>query len=478
MSFLSKLFSKKDDTTKISVATAETIKTENDSYNSDRAVSTQEFTKSEMPIVSSPTNFAYPADKTFLFVDVETANSSNDTICAIGSIVVRDGKEYSLYSLINPKTHITNTAIHGISDADVVGAPTINDYWTEILKVTGEEFIVVGHNVPFDISVLHKDLNRYGIEFNSTRKVDTMAIAKDILYNFSTQSGDLKLDTLCRKLNICLDHHNAASDISATKQVLETLLDMGNRNIIEFINVHFSSAKECAVGNVRKIKAHKYWDDIEIGRTPVYFTNWHNVSIDEDPQYDEIDIDILQYCSMMDRSNCGIKRIHNQVELIKNCVETIGGKTYKKGAKSAKCYIEFYYMDVEEYQKLKTAGYRIYHAIDVENFIKENPNVIQDFIAKKAEEAALVLAEKEQLRIEREERRAQREAKKLEPKEPAKRKTRRVAQMNDEGKIINVFESLSSAVQTTGTNSKSIRDCCNGVQKHAGGYVWKYMDEE
>ena len=46
-------------------------------------------------------------------------------------------------------------------------------------------------------------------------------------------------------------------------------------------------------------------------------------------------------------------------------------------------------------------------------------------------------------------------------------------QMDDDGNIINEFNSLSEAINATNINLKSIRDCCNGVQKHAGGFVWK-----
>jgi hypothetical protein len=49
--------------------------------------------------------------------------------------------------------------------------------------------------------------------------------------------------------------------------------------------------------------------------------------------------------------------------------------------------------------------------------------------------------------------------------------------MNDDGEVLEIFESLAEAVKQTGINSKSIRDCCNGIQKHAGVFVWKYLDE-
>ena len=418
--------------------------------------------------------FIYPQNKIFFFVDVETATRTNDTVCAIGAVVVKNGISMPFYSLINPQTHITNTSIHGISDSDVADAPLLSEFWPRIAELIGDDYIIIGHNVAFDISVLNKDLERFGYEFNPTRKVDTMAVAKDILYHFSTQAGDLKLDTICNKLNICLNHHNAESDIAATKQVLETLLVIGKRDITDFINMHYSSQKDNVIGNVKKVGTQRYWDDIYAGRTPLYFTNWNNVSYDTDPQYDEIELAILQFSSMMDRSTCGIPRIVKQVELIKSCVENMCGKIYGKGAKKAKSYIEFYYMDVAEYLKLKTQGYKIYHAIDVENFILENQDAIHQYAAEQSEAAA----EKERLTRERDERRAQREARKLEPKEPPKKTTRRVAQMNDDGDTINVFESLTEAIKATGINSKSIRDCCNGVQKHAGGFVWKYLDDD
>jgi hypothetical protein len=43
--------------------------------------------------------------------------------------------------------------------------------------------------------------------------------------------------------------------------------------------------------------------------------------------------------------------------------------------------------------------------------------------------------------------------------------------------IIKEYETLSQAIKETGINSKSIRDAAKGVQKHAGGYCWKYKDE-
>ena len=177
----------------------------------------------------------YPANKTFVFVDVETADFANDRICAIGLILIKNGESTGYYTLINPQKHITLSYIHGIVDSDVVDAPTIDEFWQVMAPIIPNEFVFIAHNYRFDLSVMKKDLARFGIEFSPTELLDTMWVARDILYHFRTVSGDLKLNVLSERLGVNLHHHNAASDISATKEVLEKLLLIGNRRIEEFI---------------------------------------------------------------------------------------------------------------------------------------------------------------------------------------------------------------------------------------------------
>ena len=58
-----------------------------------------------------------------------------------------------------------------------------------------------------------------------------------------------------------------------------------------------------------------------------------------------------------------------------------------------------------------------------------------------------------------------------------KRQGRPIFQMDDEMNIIKRFETVSDASKNIGVNSKSIRDAAKGIQKHAGGFVWRYVDE-
>lgn len=181
------------------------------------------------------TNGIYPSDKNFVFVDVETANHANDRICAIGMIIVSNGETTGYYSLINPQTYITFTYIHGITNEDVRDAPTLEEFWHVMAPKIPKHFVFAAHNYRFDLTVMKKDLGRFGIGFCPDEVLDTMWVARDILYHFRTERGDLRLNTLSEALGVNLYHHNAASDITATKEVLEKLLTLGNRRVEEFI---------------------------------------------------------------------------------------------------------------------------------------------------------------------------------------------------------------------------------------------------
>lgn len=66
--------------------------------------------------------------------------------------------------------------------------------------------------------------------------------------------------------------------------------------------------------------------------------------------------------------------------------------------------------------------------------------------------------------------------KKVTTEVPKRSKGRAVLQLSDDLSVINKYETIAEAVRKTGINSKSIRDAAKGVQKHAGGYVWRYID--
>ena len=53
-----------------------------------------------------------------------------------------------------------------------------------------------------------------------------------------------------------------------------------------------------------------------------------------------------------------------------------------------------------------------------------------------------------------------------------------VFQIDKNNNIVNTFCSAREASNITGISRRMISNCCNGTKKSAGGYFWKFVDEE
>ena len=56
--------------------------------------------------------------------------------------------------------------------------------------------------------------------------------------------------------------------------------------------------------------------------------------------------------------------------------------------------------------------------------------------------------------------------------------SRRIGQYDDDMNLIAEYDSATLAAKAVGSNRTSIRDCANGKQKHAGGFIWRYVDPQ
>ena len=52
-----------------------------------------------------------------------------------------------------------------------------------------------------------------------------------------------------------------------------------------------------------------------------------------------------------------------------------------------------------------------------------------------------------------------------------------VIQMDDNGKVLAIYESIRDAERKTNINSRSIAFCLDGTNKHAGGFIWKEVNK-
>ena len=155
--------------------------------------------------------------------DVETANSQRDSICAIGIIrYENDEVVFEKEILINPETEFNyfNTRIHGITEKDVVGAPTFPAVWKEI-SVYFTDTILVAHNAKsMDLCALYRTLERYSLPLVRNHYICTMELAKKIFANDDSVQT-YRLDALSKKYNIeLLHHHNALDDTKACFELL------------------------------------------------------------------------------------------------------------------------------------------------------------------------------------------------------------------------------------------------------------------
>lgn len=158
--------------------------------------------------------------------DVETANSKRESICSIGYIRVENGAILeSKEILINPETDFDNfnIKIHGITPQKVAFERTFPEVWEEI-KPYFSNTVLVAHNAKsMDLCALTRTLDRYNLEIPSNDYICTYELAKN-LYT-QEEVGAYKLNVLCYKFDVPLEHHhNALDDAKACYDLLNHFL--------------------------------------------------------------------------------------------------------------------------------------------------------------------------------------------------------------------------------------------------------------
>ena len=158
----------------------------------------------------------------FLVIDVETPNRYNDRISAISCILV-EGMEIKekKYSLCDPEAPSDpfNVALTGLSDELLSTAPTFPELWPTLAPLF-ENSVIVAHNAPFDLNVLHKCLVAYQLSIPNIQYCCTYRMSRKLWPYLENH----KLNTICEYLSFPLDHHNASSDAMACANILITML--------------------------------------------------------------------------------------------------------------------------------------------------------------------------------------------------------------------------------------------------------------
>ncbi len=150
----------------------------------------------------------------FTAIDFETMTAERTSACAIGIVRVENNvivqKFYSLIKPIPDNRESNNTHVHGITPEMVAKAPSWLDLWPWV-KEYFEDQTIVAHNAEFDLDVLDRISDYYGIDFPIKDYVDTMQITH------------LGLSDSCVLSGISLDnHHDALCDATACAQIMLT----------------------------------------------------------------------------------------------------------------------------------------------------------------------------------------------------------------------------------------------------------------
>ena len=186
--------------------------------------------------------------KPICFFDLETTgiNISKDRIVEISILkVYPDGKEDSRTWVVNPEMPIPAevTAIHGISDADVVDKSTFKDISKEVYNMVKDSDLGGFNSNRFDIPVLAEEMLRADIDFDmkSAKSIDVQTI----FHKMEQRTLSAAYKFYCNK-NLD-DAHSAEADTKATYEVLKSQLDRYDdlENDATFL-AEFSSRKKFA----------------------------------------------------------------------------------------------------------------------------------------------------------------------------------------------------------------------------------------
>lgn len=176
-------------------------------------------------------------DVGFLAVDLETTglDTRRDTIVALAAIpFVSSEPVPGFVTLVDPGRPIpvASTAIHGLTDAMVAGAPSVDRVIGD-LDGLFDGRIVVGHGVDFDLTIINRERNLRGLPRLANPALDTQRLAAAICPEWR----DYALETVAARLGVeVVGRHTAPGDALAAGRVLLALLPLLERGGVRTVS--------------------------------------------------------------------------------------------------------------------------------------------------------------------------------------------------------------------------------------------------
>lgn len=410
----------------------------------------------------------------YLFYDVETPNKHNDRVCAVGwALVEDDAVTRSGYQLIFPNTEFDpfNIRLTGIRPEDVRTAPALSKYWESTLGELMTSSTVVAHSAGFDISATRKALEAEGVDMPLIRVIDTQQVIAAFRNGLSCRLRDVAYD-----LGIVYDEHNAGADARTLADVCLKLKEQRG-----FPSLEAMFAVKCPV---RAISTRTHTDAKYISPYDRYRALVDQVR--KTAAEKTVDLTDIHFAFHGEAEEPSIQR-KDLVEI----VESLGGECHESVTMKTDYYVCFNRNPSGSYEKglkrVEQSGGLI-HVIDGNAFFallglfsepdRGGPEAIR--ARKRAEREAAVQAalEAEAERQMKAERIARRKAEREEAVE-TKPAGRPVIQLDrSTGAVVAEYPSVTLAAASLGVSTKVIRDAAIGKQRTAGGYCWRYAEEQ
>jgi len=162
--------------------------------------------------------------ETFVVLDLETTDKDIHScgIVELAAVKVENGNVCEeLHTFINPQMPISAGArkVHGISDDDIRGAPTIEEYWETFSAFCGTDMLVAHNGYNFDFPILDRYSKKISGNKLSNIRIDSLVIARAL---FPGESNSI--DALMQRLNLQIDQrHRALDDVLVLVKIMQEL---------------------------------------------------------------------------------------------------------------------------------------------------------------------------------------------------------------------------------------------------------------
>ena len=363
--------------------------------------------------------------KDYVVLDVETTglDPRHDEIIEIAALRVRNHEAAERFtSLIKPQQRISEriTELTGITNEMVQDAPAIAQVMPAFRSFIGDD-LLVGHNVNFDINFLYDQSERCGLGAITNNFLDTLRLSRRLY----PEEKHHRLEDLVQRFGVGDNvEHRAMSDVLQTKACYDamrgeiqtcgiTMKPPTRTGSSEAMDTYFEGEDLRKAGNLEEALA-KF--DAAAGKgyvAPALYESFALVYRKQREYQKEIDIIDL-----------GIERLQ--------C----------KG-------------------------------LSTDRLQDRREKAVQLLAKEQADQQSAL----EKAKMKEEKQQARQATGELSATKEKKPQGRPILQLDDDGNVVRQYKSIAEAARESGINAKSIREAATGAQRHAGGFCWKYEDQ-